>query len=86
SFHVRENGVLRNATAEEMLALDIHQYDHVRKDKEVAVVHDANINKDLVLLSRAAFEKMMLEAYSAEDRTAYQLYKATSTADPSVKQ
>ena len=78
SFLVLENGQARPATELEIAALDIDQYNGLRNQKTSVSVHDASIGKDLQLLSRDEFEKVVLAHLSESDAAAYLAYKAAA--------
>jgi hypothetical protein len=80
SFLVSDNGITRAATEQEISAVDIDQYRELRNEKASVAVHDAILGKELVLLSRAAFEKIVLARLSDADATAYLAYKSQALA------
>lgn len=80
SFLVVENGSARAATEAEIAAIDLDQYQHLRQEETNVRVLDTEIGKEILLLSRAEFEGMVLGQYDAHDRAAYLAYKAEATA------
>ncbi len=75
SFRVTENGIDRAATEQEIGLIDLDAYNTLRQEKTGIVVHDADLGKDIVLLSRFEFEKMVLAQLNEVDRAAYLTYK-----------
>jgi hypothetical protein len=86
SFLVIDNGQPRAATEAEVAAIDIDQYRALRQEKNNVEVHDAMIGKDVVLLSRDAFERVVLDRLDEQDRRDYLAYKAAATDTHSKNQ
>jgi hypothetical protein len=76
SFMVMDNGQARAATEAEIRAVDLNQYNALRQEQQSVSVHDAALGKDLLLLSRDEFEKLVLARLNRADREAYLTYKA----------
>lgn len=88
SFRVTENGVDRAATEQEIALIDLDAYNSLRQEKTGVVVRDADLGKDIVLLSRFEFENLLLAQLGEVDRAAYLAYKqqAQSGASKSTDQ
>lgn len=85
SFLVVENGSPRAASEAEIATMDLDQYHHLRQEGSSVHVPVTEIGKEIVLLSRAEFEAVVLGHYDARDREAYLAYKAQATALSSPK-
>ena len=71
SFLVLQDGMERAATAEEIMAIDLHQYEAVRSGEHRVVVNDPDLQATVILLSRAEFEALLLARWDRADREAY---------------
>ena len=85
SWLVVENGSPRAATEAEIAAINLDQYGHLRQEESPVHVPETEIGKEIVLLSRAEFEAVVMGQYDARDRAAYLAYKAQATAMSSPK-
>lgn len=79
SFLVVDNGQSRAATDAEIQAIDIDQYNSLRNDKENVTVYDEVLRKDVILLSRKAFEAVVLAHLNEFDKKAYLAYVRTAS-------
>lgn len=80
SFLVKEQGAFRPPTEEEVLAIDLHAHDGIRKPHEDVEVEDPALGRTVLLFSRDRFEALLLERLDAGDRAAYLSYKARMQA------
>lgn len=80
SFQIVEHGQPRAATEPEIAALDIDQYASLRTEDRDVTVHDVGTGLDLLLLSRHAFETLVLGVLDDADTAAYLAYKAAALA------
>lgn len=85
SFQVEHDGAFRPPMDEEVLAIDLHAHDGARSAEIDVVVEDASLGRRVKLLSRRAFEDLVLERLSAEDRAAYLAYRAAALASQGGK-
>lgn len=76
SFLVIDSGQSRPATEDEIRQVDLDAHSHLRKVDESVTVHDVTLGKEIVLLSRAQFEQVLLTHLSPTDAEAYLAYKA----------
>ena len=80
SFLVKDDGVFRTATEAEVAALDLDQYNATRDELVDIVVHDAALDRDILLRSRVHFEELVMGHLNAHDRAAYEGYKSAAQA------
>ena len=86
SFLVNDSGQLRAATEEEIALIDLPRYDALRSVTARVTVHDADLQKDLVLLGRDELEQVMMQHLNAEDAAAYLEYKSVALRNAQLKQ
>ena len=79
SFMVVDNGANRAGTEQEIESIDLDAYHTLRQENSNVSVHDAGLGKDIVLLSRYEFEKVVLAQLTEVDKAAYLAYKAQAT-------
>jgi len=77
SFEVKDGTGYRAPTEEEIAAIDLHAHDGLRSAEEAVEVMDEQLQQVVRLLSRQAFEQLVMERYSDADRAAYLAYKAS---------
>jgi hypothetical protein len=85
SFMVVENGQARAATEDEISRINLDEYNSQRQTESATTVHDAAIDKDIQLLSRDAFEAVVLGQLNPADKEAYLQYKAQAIASQKTK-
>lgn len=81
SFEVEDHDEFRAAEESEVLAIDIHAHDQVRSITESVIVDDPILQRRIKLLSRSAFEQLLLDHLGPEDRAAYLDYKSQSAGE-----
>ena len=74
SFLVADSGGYRAASEAEIAAVDLDQYNGYRTETESVVIQEDDIGRELLLLSRQAFEQLLLAQLNDTDRTAYLAY------------
>lgn len=85
SFLVEHDGAFIAPNEHEILAVDLHAYDAARTHDADVVVDDAQLGRRVKLLSRRAFEDLVLQGLSPEDRAAYLAYKEAALAPGHAK-
>ncbi len=78
SFLVLEDGQSRPASETEIQAIDLDSYQTQRQEKASVTVHDATLQKDILLLSRDEFETLVLSHLNATDKQAFLSYKSAA--------
>ncbi|MBK7945769.1 MAG: hypothetical protein IPJ85_10865 [Flavobacteriales bacterium] len=77
SFEVKDEYGFRPASEQEIAQVDLHAHDGARRLEESVEVLDEQLQRVIRLLSRQAFEQLVMERYSDADRAAYLAYKAS---------
>lgn len=80
SFHIQELGQVRSPTEDEISRVNLDQYAAQRDERSAVTVYDATLGKNLILMSRQEFERLVLQHLSEFDAKAYQTYKASTQA------